>query len=211
VTAGVPKIVFVSSMSAYFGTRQGYGLMKLAVERTALDTGCVVIRPGLVYGESPGGVAGTLQKISRLPIWPRFKSARLFVAHEDDIASATVGVLDAYNELAGEVLGFANPESLDLSSILTGLSATHKRRRSVPVPAWAAVVGLRVLETAGVPFPFRSAWATASRRTRRPVPESGRLVGDPHRCDDAPVIRTRNRHRVKRLRGSFESICGRLR
>jgi nucleoside-diphosphate-sugar epimerase len=156
VTAGVPKIVFVSSMSAYFGTRQGYGLMKLAVERTALDTGCVVIRPGLVYGESPGGMAGTLQKISRLPIWPRFKSARLFVAHEDDIASATVGVLDAYNELAGEVLGFANPESLDLSSILTGLSATHKRRRSVPVPAWAAVVGLRVLETAGVPFPFRS-------------------------------------------------------
>ncbi len=60
--------------------------MKLAVERTALDLGCAVVRPGLVYGESPGGMAGTLRKISRLPLWPRFKSAKLFLAHEDDVA-----------------------------------------------------------------------------------------------------------------------------
>src|SRR4051794_28291799 len=38
LAAGVRKVVFVSSMSAYFGTRQSYGLMKLAVERTALDS-----------------------------------------------------------------------------------------------------------------------------------------------------------------------------
>src|SRR5664280_2218276 len=35
--AGVSQIVFVSSMSAYYGTHQNYGLMKLAVERAVLE------------------------------------------------------------------------------------------------------------------------------------------------------------------------------
>jgi nucleoside-diphosphate-sugar epimerase len=156
LTAGVQKIVFVSSMSAYFGTRQTYGLMKLAVERTALDAGCVVIRPGLVYGESPGGMAGTLRKLSLLPLWPRFGSARLFLAHEEDIAPAVARVLEAYNELSGQVIGFANPQSLDLSSILTSLSPVHKRRLSAPVPAGLVMAALRLLERTGIQFPFRS-------------------------------------------------------
>ena len=156
VTAGVQKVVFVSSMSAYFGTRQTYGLMKLAVERTALDLGCVVVRPGLVYGESPGGMAATLQKIARLPLWPRFKSAKLFLAHEDDVARAVARAVDHYDELSGNVMGLANPQSLDLPSILAGLSPEHKRRRSLPVPAVLVMAVLRMLEGAGVPFPFRS-------------------------------------------------------
>jgi nucleoside-diphosphate-sugar epimerase len=156
VAAGVEKVVFVSSMSAYFGTKQTYGLMKLAVERTALDLGCIVIRPGLVYGESPGGMAGTLSRISGLPLWPRFRSARLFLAHEEDIARATATVLETYDELAGQIIGFDNPQPLDLSSILTGLSADHQRRRSVPVPAGFVMAALRLLERAKVKFPFRS-------------------------------------------------------
>lgn len=156
VAAGVQKVVFVSSMSAYFGTRQTYGLMKLAVERTALDLGCVVVRPGLVYGETPGGMAGTLRKISRLPLWPRFGSAKLFLAHQDDLAQAITRVIDHYDELSGEVIGLAHPQSLDLSSILAGLSPEHKRRPSLPVPAGLVMAVLRLLERAGVRFPFRS-------------------------------------------------------
>jgi nucleoside-diphosphate-sugar epimerase len=156
VTAGVQKVVFVSSMSAYFGTRQTYGLMKLAVERTALDLGCVVVRPGLVYGESPGGMAATLRKISRLPLWPRFRSAKLFLAHEDDVAQAIVRIVDQYDELSGGIMGLANPQSLDLSSILAGLSPEHRRRLGLSVPASLVMAVLRLLEGAGVPFPFRS-------------------------------------------------------
>lgn len=155
-TAGVQKVVFVSSMSAYFGTRQAYGLMKLAVERTALDMGCVVVRPGLVYGESPGGMAGTLRKISRLPLWPRFNSAKLFLAHEDDVAHAIASVIEHYDELSGEVIGLANAQSVDLPAIFAGLSPEHQRRPSVPVPAGLVMAVLRLLEGAGVPFPFRS-------------------------------------------------------
>ena len=139
VTAGVRKVVFLSSMSAYFGTRQTYGLMKLAVERTALDLGCAVVRPRLVYGESPGGMAGTLRKISRLPLWPRFKSAKLFLAHEDDVAQAIARVVDHYDELSGQVMGLANPQSVDLPSIFAGLSPSSSAGvacRFLQSPSW---------------------------------------------------------------------------
>jgi nucleoside-diphosphate-sugar epimerase len=176
VTAGVQKILFVSSMSAYFGTRQTYGLMKLAVERTALDLGCAVVRPGLVYGESAGGMAGTLRKISRLPLWPRFKSAKLFLAHEDDVAQAIAKVVDHYDELSGDVMGLANPQSLDLPSILVGLSPEHKRRLSLRVPAVPVMAALRLLEGAGVPFPFRSDSLLGLTEAADMLPGHDRLV-----------------------------------
>lgn len=156
IAAGVPKIIFVSSMSAYFGTRQTYGLMKLAVERTVLDSGGVVVRPGLVYGPSPGGMAGTLRNVARLPLWPRFRSAKLFLADEDDIAPAMGKVIESYDELSGHVLGFANPQPVELAAVLTHLSAGHVRRPGVPVPAGLVTAPLRLAENAGVKFPFRS-------------------------------------------------------
>jgi len=156
VASGVGTVVFVSSMSAYFGTRQAYGLMKLAVERTALDLGGIVVRPGLVYGPSPGGMAGTLKRISRLPLWPRFRSAQLFSAHEADVAAAMAHTVESSDELSGHVLGFANPTPLDLSSILVGLSDHGRRRPALPVPAGLVMALLRMLESTGVQFPFRS-------------------------------------------------------
>ena len=156
VAVGVPKIVFLSSMSAYYGTRQTYGLMKLAVERTALDAGTVVVRPGLVYGDSPGGMAGTLSKVAKLPLWPRFRAARQFLAHEEDVASAMATVLDEYRGLQGQILGFAHSRPLELQSILTGLAPSHRRRPQVPVPAGLVMTALRVLESANFPLPFRS-------------------------------------------------------
>ncbi len=56
---GVDRIIFVSSMSAYFGTKQEYGLAKLAVERTVLEAQQIVVRPGLVYGGASGGMSLT--------------------------------------------------------------------------------------------------------------------------------------------------------
>ena len=154
--AGVSRIVFVSSMSAFFGTRQAYGLMKLAAERTVLDAGGVVVRPGLVYGDSPGGMAGTLKKVAALPLWPRFRNANLFLVHEDDIAPGIGRVLDGYGDLRGQVLGFAHPARHSLIDILTGLSPRRTSRRTVYVPAGAVIAPLKLAESANVPLPFRS-------------------------------------------------------
>jgi hypothetical protein len=65
-------------------------------------------------------------------------------------------ILDTYDGLQGEILGFANPQPLDLASILSGLSQKHKRRPGVPVPSRLVMRALRLLETMNVQFPFRS-------------------------------------------------------
>lgn len=61
-TAGVDRIVCLSSISAYDGCRSVYGRAKLDIEKMALDSGALVVRPGLVFGSEPGlrraGVSG---------------------------------------------------------------------------------------------------------------------------------------------------------
>ena len=74
--AKTPKIIFISSISAFDGCRSLYGRAKLEIEKIALDCGALVIRPGLVYGEGAGGMFGKLvaqmKKSSVIPLdWRR--------------------------------------------------------------------------------------------------------------------------------------------
>jgi hypothetical protein len=58
--AGVRRLVFISTISAFDGCRSFYGKGKLEVERITHSLGGWVIRPGLLYGEKPGGMLGRL-------------------------------------------------------------------------------------------------------------------------------------------------------
>ena len=154
--AGVARVVFVSSMSAYFGTRQTYGISKLAVERTVLDGHGVIVRPGLVYGDNAGGMAGTLTKIASLPVWPKFGRSALFLAHSDDVATGMVSLVENYDDFAGRVVGFAHAERVDLTTILASFAPHGKRHPTVPVPASLVMSALRLVEATGASLPFRS-------------------------------------------------------
>ena len=68
--ARVRRILVLSSMSAFEGTTQLYGRAKLDIEAMTAASGGCAVRPGLVYGERPGGMAGALRKLTRLPIVP---------------------------------------------------------------------------------------------------------------------------------------------
>ena len=59
--ADVPRFVFISTISAFDEAESYYGKTKLAVEREVAQQGGVVVRPGLVYGERPGGMFGSLK------------------------------------------------------------------------------------------------------------------------------------------------------
>ena len=52
--AHIPKIIVISSISAYDGCRSLYGKAKLEIEKIALANGALVVRPGLVYGGGAG-------------------------------------------------------------------------------------------------------------------------------------------------------------
>src|SRR5262245_20077254 len=58
--AGVPRIVLISSLSAFPGCRALYGRAKLEMEALTKAARGHIVRPGLVYGDNPGGVFGKL-------------------------------------------------------------------------------------------------------------------------------------------------------
>ena len=147
--AGVSRSLVLSSMSAYSGTRQVYGRVKLAIEAETTRLGGIAIRPGLVYGSNPRGMAGTLLKLTRLPLTPDLgPAARQFPVHEDDLAVAIRTILEA-PDWRPEVFGIAQPEAVDFRSLLSFLAASHGHTcHFIRVP-WPAAHGiLRIAEAA---------------------------------------------------------------
>jgi nucleoside-diphosphate-sugar epimerase len=155
--AGVRRVIFISSMSAYKGTRQLYGQAKLACEHTAIGLGGISTRLGLVYGPGWGGMAGALRKLTNLPVTP-FIGARSyqFTVHEADMAAAMVRIAESDVSLP-EPVGLANPEPIPFRWLMKEIAASQGRKlRAVPVP-WQPVSGfLKVAEALHVTLPFRS-------------------------------------------------------
>jgi nucleoside-diphosphate-sugar epimerase len=157
---GVGRVIFVSSMSAYFGTKQEYGLAKLAVERTVLEAHQVVVRPGLVYGSVPGEVSGgmslTLSRLARLPVIPVFRNARLFTVNVNDVVGALQTLATAL-EVPSAVIGLAQGTSTSFSDIMRAIAdEVDSTSRMVPVPWHPLLLTLRVAERCGVTLPVRS-------------------------------------------------------
>jgi nucleoside-diphosphate-sugar epimerase len=158
--AGVRDLVFISTISAFTGCRSDYGRAKLLVERETLRLGGSVIRPGLVYGPTPGGMLGALTKaVTALPVVPLIGSGRhlQYLAHEDDLAALVASLLEpAHPPVDAPVLA-ANEHPLTFREILARLAAAHGRRpRLVPLPWRLFWAGLKTAETVGLRPGFRS-------------------------------------------------------
>jgi nucleoside-diphosphate-sugar epimerase len=167
---GVDRVVFVSSMSAYFGTKQEYGLAKLAVERTVLEAKQVVVRPGLVYGGTGGGMSLTLSRLARLPVMPVFRQAKLFTAHVDDVVAA-LHTLATARVVPSAVLGLAQGTSTSFSEIMRAIAEeVGTSSRMVPVPWHPLFVALRVAERCGIKLPIRSDSLLGLVRSAESVP-----------------------------------------
>jgi nucleoside-diphosphate-sugar epimerase len=158
ISAEVARTITISSMSAYPGTRQLYGRAKLDIELAALNRDMAVIRPGLVYGPGWGGMAGTLRRLSGLPLLPDFGSRAVqFTVHEDDLATAVLAIGEMEDAPTVPV-GAAHPTAIRFRDLLTALAVDQGRPtpRFVPVPPAAALAGLRGAETLRVPLPVRA-------------------------------------------------------
>lgn len=156
VGRGVPRIILLSSMSAYEGTGQIYGRAKLACEAAGLEVGALSLRPGIVYGPDNRGMAGALTKLLSLPVTPIMaRRSHQFAVHEDDLAEAVLAAVD-HPDLTG-VLGVAHPEPLSFQALLEGLArVAGVTPRFVPIPWQPVHLAMRVAERARVPLPLRS-------------------------------------------------------
>jgi len=158
-SAGVGRGVFISSLSCFEGCRSLYGKGKLAVEREAARLGFAVVRPGLVYGERPGGMMGSLEKgvtASRVVPLIGDGSHPQYPVHEEDLAEL-VFALCQHGKTPTAPISAASGEAIPFRELLRRIAARHGRKPLfLPVPWRLIFAALKTMELAGLNPPFRS-------------------------------------------------------
>jgi nucleoside-diphosphate-sugar epimerase len=155
--AAIGRIIVLSSMSAFAGTTQLYGRAKLDIETMTTEVGGCAVRPGLVYSERAGGMAGALRKLTTLPIVPVVAGgAGVYTVWEPDLMSVIARLASA-TDLEPGTISVAHPSRVTLRDLLKAFAAQEDRRcRFVPVP-WQPIYWLlRGGELARLRLPFRA-------------------------------------------------------
>lgn len=157
---GVQRIVTISSQSAFTGCKSLYGKAKLAIEHLTLELGGVVVRPGLVYGNTSGGMMGSLQKSvtqnSLLPVI-QHPGETLRLIHEDDLCNLVYQLATDAVVTASKPVIAASIKGYSLGRIVRSLArATGKTVSLIPVPWQVAWLGLKTLEILGLKPGFKS-------------------------------------------------------
>jgi nucleoside-diphosphate-sugar epimerase len=157
--AGVSRFVFISTISAFAEAESYYGKTKLAVEHAVTAQGGVVIRPGLVYGERPGGMFGALKtQASRAAIIPLLGNGRYaqYLVHEDDLAAAVVSGV-SMKAAPPRPVTVAHPDPWPLRSLMQRLAQSQASKPRFVYLPWPLVYhGLKLAEAVGLKPSFRS-------------------------------------------------------
>jgi nucleoside-diphosphate-sugar epimerase len=154
---GDVPLVLISSQSAYAGTQQIYGRVKLACEDLVAARGGTSLRLGLVYGGNDAGMIGALRKMAALPIVPMPRpDSYQYAVHAEDMARCVVATTE--QPPPHRVLGVANPRPVSFSEIMRTLRAavTAEPLRAVPVPSALVYRTLRAAEGVGIRVGFRA-------------------------------------------------------
>ncbi len=157
--AGVRRVLFVSSIASYEGSRSMYGRAKFTIERELEAAGGTSIRPGMVFGPERGALFASLDRVVRIaPVLPDLgPSTRLFMVHAGDLARILEAWLDLGDAPAPPLLRAAHPKLFTLRGVLEVLAeAAGRKPWFAPAPAGLLLGGLRTLETLGLTLPFRS-------------------------------------------------------
>lgn len=158
--AGVRRLVFISSISAFKGCLSLYGKGKLLVEESVLGLGGYVLRPGLVYGGLGGrGMYGALERMTALPALPVFDGGAqpFYLVHAEDLARAVESALTVERPAGDRVIIAARPEPVPFVELLRAMARRKGRRlRCLSVPGGLSLAALRALESLGLGLRFRS-------------------------------------------------------
>jgi nucleoside-diphosphate-sugar epimerase len=155
--AGVDRIIVLSSMSAFAGTSQLYGKAKLDIEAITIEFYGCAIRPGLVYSERAGGMAGAMRKLTSLPIVPVIASGTgVYTILEDDLMKV-IALLASVATVEPGTISVAHPSRVTLVDLMRTFAAQGNRKcRFVYIP-WQLVYWLlRSGELMRLPLPFRA-------------------------------------------------------
>jgi nucleoside-diphosphate-sugar epimerase len=157
---GVSRLIFISTMSAFSGCRSHYGRSKLEVEQAVIELGGSVIRPGLIYGDEPQGMVGSLLKaVDRSPVTPLIGDGNyvLYLVHEEDLAALVTLQVTGNMPFSRRPLIAAHEEGYSFREILESFARLRgKQIRFLPIPWRLVWTSLAVGESLGLAMPFRS-------------------------------------------------------
>lgn len=159
--AGVDKIIFISTISAFEGCSSLYGKAKLEIEKVATDLGALIVRPGLVFGDRPSnGMFGSLQRsITRCSIVPLIGSGQYvqYLVHEQDLCELVLRLThEDVSPPQGPIVA-ASPRGWKMRELLSAMAAASQVRvKFIPLPWRAVWLSLKLSELLGIPVPFRS-------------------------------------------------------
>lgn len=174
------RVVFVSSLAAYDGTRSAYGRAKRQVEEAVAAIGGVSVRAGLIYGRDAGGMFASLaEQVAARRVVPVLRSpGRLQLVHLDDLSALLADLACGTVEHAG-LIAAAHPAEHGLQDVVRTIAAAQGRHVwQLPVPWRAAHAALRAAELLGRDMPFRSDSVVSLARTpgsRPPAWVAGRM------------------------------------
>ncbi len=153
------RMLMVSSLSAFEGTRSHYGRSKLELEHAVLERDGIVFRPGLVFGAGAGGLFGAMVRaLSRRALVPMIGggSQRLFVTHDEHLSQLVAALIEGRADGAGPIFA-AHEAPTTLRAIGEGIARAGGHRLVViSLPPALVALGLRGAEIAGIRLPFRS-------------------------------------------------------
>ena len=158
--AKIENVVHISSISAFDGCRSLYGKAKLETEKIAHAPGAFVLRPGLIYGDSPAGMFGKLiGQVEGAKILPLFGGGAQiqYLVHEQDLSAFICDCTEGKISPPATPVTIANEQPWTFRQILETIARARGKSISfVPMPwrlVWAAIKGA---ELCRVPLNFRS-------------------------------------------------------
>jgi nucleoside-diphosphate-sugar epimerase len=158
--AGVQRIVYISTISAFEGCRSLYGKAKLETEQLAHAAGAAVVRPGLIYGNPPQAMFGSLvAQVENAKVLPLFGGgAQLqYLIHEQDLCTLICALVDGSVTLPAGPLTAAHDAPWSFRRILEEIARGKGRTlKFVPAPWRLLWAGIRTAEALHVPLQFRS-------------------------------------------------------
>lgn len=159
--AGVEKIVFISTISAFEGCRSAYGRTKLAVEKMVTRSGGIIFRPGLVFGNESGGVFGSIRKqVSKSRVIPMIGDGRTpqYLLHEKTLSDCMLSAVGGKFDQAGVApITIAHPKPWPFRDLVQSIATSQGRDvKLLPVPWQLLFCGIRAGELMNVKLPFRS-------------------------------------------------------
>jgi nucleoside-diphosphate-sugar epimerase len=172
--AGVEKRVFISSISAYEDCRSLYGKAKLEIENRLRAVGVLSLRPGLIYGDKPKGIVGSLVKqAGKSKLLPLLGGGEqmLYLSHQEDLARAIFDYANGRIPAVPEPITAAHEQGWTFRAILEEFARVqHRKLRLIKAPWRPVWLAIKCCELCGIKLDFRSD-SLVSLMYQNPAPE----------------------------------------